>query len=118
MEFDAGNLRNAAAQFGRVLKRAPQHAGALMGMGRVRFQEKNYAEAASFLTQAITFNPRLREAHYCLGLTDARLERKEDSEKELTIASQIEHEEVEKHQNVLRILDPDQLQVPEHKSDQ
>jgi hypothetical protein len=46
-------------------------------------------------------------------LTEARLGRKEDSEKELAIASQIEHEEVEKHQNVLRIIDSSQLQVPQ-----
>ena len=86
-------------------------------MGRVRFEEKNYDEAVSFLTKAIASNSRLREAHYYLGLTDARLGRKEDSEKELAIASRIEHEEVEKHQNVLRIMDPDQFDMPEHKAD-
>ena len=115
LELDAGSLRTAAAEFGRVLNRAPQHAGALTGMGRIRFQEKNYTDAASFLSKAVSANPRLREAHYYLGLTDARLGKKDDSEKELALASQIEHEEVEKHQNVLRILDPDQLQAPETK---
>jgi len=117
MELDAGDLRAAAKQFGRVLSRAPQHAGALTGMGRVRFQEKNYEEAASLLTKAVTSNPRLREAHYYLGLTDGRLGRKDDSKKELAIAAQIEHEEVEKHQNVLRILNLDQLEAPERKPD-
>jgi len=114
MDLDAGNLRTAATQFQRVLNRAPQHAGALAGMGRVRFQEKNYEEAAPLLSRATVANPQMREAHYYLGLTDARLGRKEDSEKELAIASQIEHDEVEKHQNMLRIIDPDQLQAPEH----
>jgi tetratricopeptide (TPR) repeat protein len=117
MELEAGNLHAAAAQFNRVLKRAPQHGGALTGLGRVRFEEKNYDEAVSLLSKAVASNARLREAHYYLGLTDARLGRKEDSEKELAIASRIEHEEVEKHQNVLRIIDPDQLEAPQPKPD-
>ena len=117
LDLDAGSRRTAAQQFDRVLKRAPQHAGALTGMGEIRFQEKNYDEAISFLTKAIASNPKLREAHYYLGLTDARVGRKEDSEKELAIASQIEHEEVEKHQNVLHIIDPDQPQTPAAKTD-
>jgi len=99
----------------RVLSRAPQHAGALTGMGRVQFQEKNYNEAVSFLSKAVTSNPPLREAHYYLGLTDARFGRKDDSQKELATAAQIEHEEVEKHQHVLRILNLDQLEAPERK---
>ena len=115
IELDGGNLRTAAAQFNRVLNRAPQHAGALTGLGRVRFEEKNYEQAASLFTKAIGANARMREAHYYLGLTDARLGRKADSDRELAIASQIEHAEVERHQNVLRILDPDQVEVPQDK---
>jgi tetratricopeptide (TPR) repeat protein len=113
MELDAGNFDAAAEKFGRVLTRAPSHAGALTGMGRVRFQEKKYTEADTLLEKAVASDPRMREAHYYLGLTESRLGRKEESDKELAIASQIEHEEVEKHQNVLRILDPDQVQVPQ-----
>lgn len=108
MELEAGSPGAAADRFEQVLKRAPQHAGALTGMGRVKFQEKDYAAAAAFFVKAIASNPGLREAHYYLGLTDARLGRKEESEKELQIASRIEHEEVEKHQTILKIIDPDQ----------
>lgn len=117
MALDAGDLHAAAKEFGRVLSRAPQHGGALTGMGRVRFQEKDYDDAFSFLSKAVASNPRLREAHYYLGLTDARLGRKDDAQKELAIAAQIEHEEVEKHQNMLRILNLDQLEAQEPKSD-
>ena len=113
MDLEAGNLGAAQEKFERVLKRAPQHADALTGMGRAKFQEKKYSEAADLLQKAIAAQPRLREAHYYLGLVDARLGRKEESEKELQIASQIEHDEVEKHQTVLRVLDPDQVHVPE-----
>jgi tetratricopeptide (TPR) repeat protein len=112
IELDAGNLDAAAARFDRVLKRAPQHAGALTGMGRVRFANKDYAGAADLFEKAIAADAQFREAHYYLGLTDARLGKKEDSARELEIASRIEHEQVEKHQNVMRVLDPDQVQIP------
>jgi len=118
MALETGDLDAASQEFERVLGRAPQHGGALTGMGRVRFQQKNYSDAVDFLAKAVASDPGLREAHYYLGLADARLGRKADSEKELEKASQIEHEEVEKHQNVLRILDPDQVSVPEPKQKQ
>jgi tetratricopeptide (TPR) repeat protein len=118
MELEEGNARGAAARFEQVLKRAPQHAGALTGMGRVKFQEKDFAGAASLFEKATASNPELREAHYYLGLADARLGRKEESQKELEIASRIEHEEVEKHQTVLKIIDPDQAQAAETKPNQ
>jgi tetratricopeptide (TPR) repeat protein len=118
MDLDAGNLVAAEEEFGHVLTRAPQHAGALTGMGRVRFQDKKYSESATLLEKAVVSDSRLREAHYYLGLTDSRLGRKEESEKELAIANRIEHEEVEKHQNILKIVDADQAQLPESKPSQ
>ncbi len=118
MELDAGNSATAAKRFEQVLNRAPQHAGALTGMGRVRFQQKDYAGAVALFEKAIAANPGLREAHYYLGLTDARLGRKGDSEKELQTASRIEHDEVEKHQTVLKIIDPDQAQTTETQPNQ
>jgi tetratricopeptide (TPR) repeat protein len=111
MDLDGQNFDAAEQEFDRVLKRAPEHAGALVGKGRVKFQEKEYAEASELLEKASSLNPESREAHYYLGLADARLGKKEDSDKELQIASRIEHEEVERHQNMLKILDPDQVQV-------
>lgn len=111
IQLEAGNPGVAAQKFDQVLTRAPQHAGALSGMGRVRFQQKQYAEAAAFFEKAIAANAGLREAHYYLGLAYARLGRKEDSEKEFQTASRIEHEEVEKHQTVLKIVDVDQADM-------
>jgi tetratricopeptide (TPR) repeat protein len=118
MELEAGDPDGAAKQFEHVLDRAPRHAAALTGMGRVRYQEKQYAEAAALFEKAIASNPGLREAHYYLGLADSRLGRKEDSEKELQIASRIEREEVEKHQTALRIIDPDPAGATETKPNQ
>jgi|ERR1700722_4261861 tetratricopeptide (TPR) repeat protein len=111
MDLDAGNIDTAGEQFQRILKRAPQHAGALTGLGRVKFQKKQYSEAASLLAKAVASNPGSREAHYYLGLADVRLGKKEESEKELQTAGRIEHEEVEKHQNMLKILDTNQIDI-------
>jgi tetratricopeptide (TPR) repeat protein len=111
MDLDAGNLDAASEQFERVIKRAPWHTDALAGLGRVKFQQKQYAEASTLLEKAVASNPESREAHYYLGLADARLGKKEESEKELQTASRIEHDEVEKHQNMLKILDTDQIDI-------
>jgi tetratricopeptide (TPR) repeat protein len=118
LALEAGDTDGAATQFEHVLGRAPQHAGALTGMGRVSFQKKRYEEAAAFFKKAIASNPSLREAHYYLGLSYSRLRRKEDSERELQIASQIEHEQVENHQTVLKIIDTDQVRPTETKPNQ
>jgi tetratricopeptide (TPR) repeat protein len=108
MELEGGSTGAAAEKFDQVLKRAPQHAGALNGMGRVKFQERDFGGAGALFEKAIASSPEFREAHYYLGLADSRLGRKEESERELQIASRIEHEEVEKHQTDLKIVDLDQ----------
>jgi tetratricopeptide (TPR) repeat protein len=105
MELEAGELPAADEQFTRVLNRDPHHAGALAGEGRLKFQQKDYAQALDLLGKAVAADASLREAHYYLGMAYARVNRKEDSDKELAIASRLEHEEVEQHQNLIRIID-------------
>jgi tetratricopeptide (TPR) repeat protein len=112
LDLDAADLKSAGERFSLVLKQDPHHADALAGMGRVEFQEKEYAKAADLLQSAVSTDSSLREAHYYLGLTYARLGRTRDSEKELQIASQLEHEDVEKHRTVLKIINPDQAHAP------
>jgi hypothetical protein len=48
-------------------------------------------------------------------MTYARMNRKEDSDKELAIASRLEHEEVQQHQNMLKIIDAGQAGANEQK---
>jgi tetratricopeptide (TPR) repeat protein len=115
IDLETGNLTAAEAQFMRVLKRDAHHAGALAGMGRVRFQQKDYAEAVDLLQKSIAVDTSLREAHYYLGMTYARMGRKEDSEKEQEIATRLEHEEVERHQNLLKIIDSDPAEAGDQK---
>ena len=104
IDLEGGNFAAAEAQFSRVLKRDSHHAGALAGMGRLHFLQKDYAQAVDFFQRAIAADASLREAHYYLGMTYARLGRTDDSEKEQEIATRLEHEEVERHQNLLKIV--------------
>jgi len=109
LDIDAGDLKSASDRFRLVLKQDPHHGGALTGAGRVAFQQKAYSNAAELLQSAVAADTAMREAHYYLGLTFSRLGRKEDSEKELQIASQLEREDVEKHRTVFKIIDPEQV---------
>ncbi|MGA7915424.1 MAG: tetratricopeptide repeat protein [Candidatus Acidiferrales bacterium] len=106
--LDAGDLDCAATNFNRVLSRDPRHAEGLSGLGRVEFQRKDYAKAVELLQRSIAIDPSVRQAHYYLGLAYARLGRSEDSKKELQVATSLEHEEVEKHRTMLKLLDSSQ----------
>jgi tetratricopeptide (TPR) repeat protein len=106
LELQSGELESASRDFRRVIDREPTHALALTGLGEVAFEQKHYAEAMPLLQQAIVNDRSMREAHYYLGLTFARMGRKQDSEEQLGIAARLEHEEAEHRRIVFRISDP------------
>lgn len=108
IDLEGARLDEAASRFQRVLQRDPKHAGALVGMGRIEFQRKQYQNAADLLQRAVTADSSLRQAHYYLGLTYARLGEKENSEKELQTASQIERDDLDKSKYVLKLLNPEE----------
>jgi tetratricopeptide (TPR) repeat protein len=108
IKLEAGDGGGAQAQFQHVLARDPHHAGALLGSGRLKFEEKDYPQAIELLEKAIVTDASLREAHYYLGMTYARMNRRDDSEKELAIAARLEHEEVIQHQHLLRMIDSEE----------
>jgi tetratricopeptide (TPR) repeat protein len=115
LDLEAGNLDAAAGQLNRVLTKDPLHASALAAMGQVEFERKNYSAASDLLTKAVGIDPAIRQAHYYLGLTYARLGQNQESQKELAVSSKIEHEEVERHRIVFELWDPgkNQAQVAE-----
>ncbi len=84
-----GDYDEAIKQFGKTLERDPKHGGALEGMGEAYFKQKHYEQAKDFLERAIAAAPDYAPCHYYLGLTLARLGRKEDSERELATASKL-----------------------------
>lgn len=105
IDLDGGDLSEAAANFQKVLARESKDAAALSALGRVAFEQKRYPEAVELLQRAVASDDSLREAHYYLGLTYARVGRQQESEAQLQIATRLEHEEAEHQRTVLRIPD-------------
>jgi tetratricopeptide (TPR) repeat protein len=105
IDLDAKDLDEAARNLHQVLAREPKHGGALSALGRVAFEQKRYAEAMDLLQEAIASDGSLREAHYYLGLTFARMGRKEDADTQLQTATRLEHEEAEQRRTLFRIQD-------------
>jgi len=54
-----GNLDAAAEQFNTVLKKAPDTAHALFGLGRIELQRGNTAEGKRLIERARQFDPSL-----------------------------------------------------------
>jgi Flp pilus assembly protein TadD len=76
-----------------VLERDATHGGALTGMGIVAFRAKNYAEAEQYLARAEKTAPNYQPAHYYRGLALARLGQKEESQRELQAASELDRQQ-------------------------
>ena len=106
LDLDAEDYSPAEKNFQHVLDRNPHHAGALAAMGRAMLETKKYDQAADLLQRAVASDASLREAHYYLGLTYARLGRKQESDEQLQIATQLEKESSEKQRTVFKILNP------------
>jgi tetratricopeptide (TPR) repeat protein len=102
-----GNFAEAIADFAKTLARDPKHGGALAGTGQAWFKQKQYAQAETFLQQAIAAAPEYEKGHYYLGLTLARLGRKEDSERELALATSLADAANKKARSGLRLNTPD-----------
>ncbi|MFZ3265505.1 MAG: tetratricopeptide repeat protein [Terriglobales bacterium] len=103
IDVDEKNLGEAARNLRLVLAREPKHAGALSLLGRVAFEQKHYSDAIDLLQQAIAVDDSLRETHYYLGLTFARVGRKEEADDQLQIATRLGHDEAEQQRTVFRI---------------
>ena len=105
IELNMKDLDRAATSFRQVLTHDQKHAGALSGLGRVAFEQKRYSEAIDLLQRALGVDDSSREAHYYLGLTFVRAGRKEEADRQLQIATRLEHEEAQHRRTVLRIQD-------------
>ncbi|HTX40651.1 MAG TPA: tetratricopeptide repeat protein [Acidobacteriaceae bacterium] len=79
----------ALADFSRTLARNPRHGGALAGAGEACFRQKQYEQALDYLNRAVAAAPDYAPGHYYLGLTLARLGRKDESQRELAAAAKL-----------------------------
>ena len=57
--FLAGDLRSSLADCDEVIKRNPQHFGALSGYGQIYFQLKEYDKSIEYFRRALEVNPNL-----------------------------------------------------------
>jgi tetratricopeptide (TPR) repeat protein len=106
LDLDAGDYDRAALDLHKVLENKPNDSGALTALGRVEFEQKHYPDAISLLQQAVSHDDSLQEAHYYLGLTLARMGRKQESSEQLEIAARLEQERKERGRRILRLTQP------------
>ena len=107
LDLDAGDYDSATRNLHKALEHEPNDAGALTALGRVEFEQKHYPEAISLLQQAISQDDSLEKAHYYLGLTLARMGRKQESSEQLGIAARLEQEQKETAKHILRLIKPE-----------
>jgi tetratricopeptide (TPR) repeat protein len=93
MELEVHHDAQATALFTKVLERDAAHGGALTGMGIIAFRAKSYAEAERYLARAEKTAPNYQPAHYYRGLALARLGQKEESQRELDVASELDRKQ-------------------------
>lgn len=90
LELEMQHDAQAAPLFQKVLARDPTHGGALTGMGVIAFRDKNYVQAEQYLARAEKTAPNYQPSHYYRGLALARLGLKEESQRELQIATELD----------------------------
>lgn len=119
LDLESQDYGVASQNLRRVLDREPRNPAALTALGKVEFGQKHYPEAVSLLQQALAADHSLREAHYYLGLTFARLGRNQESSEQLEIAARLEQEESQHRRTHLRIAEPDSPadQRPAHREE-
>lgn len=93
IELEAQHDVHAAPLFQKVLARDATHGGALTGMGIIAFRAKDYAQAEQYLARAEKTAPDYQPAHYYRGLTLSRLGQKDESQRELQIATELDRKQ-------------------------
>jgi tetratricopeptide (TPR) repeat protein len=110
VDLQQGDFAGALANFGKTLERNPRHGGALAGTGIAYFKQKQYDKAEEALEKAVSAAPDYQPGHYYLGLTLARLGKKEESERELALATKLADEDNRQGGNRLRLNEPPAVQ--------
>lgn len=67
--FLAGDLKRSLADCDEVIKRNPNHFGALAGYGQIYFQQKQYEKAIDFWQRALRVNPNMTSVQHAIEMT-------------------------------------------------
>jgi tetratricopeptide (TPR) repeat protein len=113
LDLDAGDYDRATQDLHAALEHKPNDAGVLVALGKVEFEQKHYPEAITLLQQVISQDDSAQEAHYYLGLTLARMGRKEESSEQLEISARLEQQRKERGRHLLRLNKSDDLEQKE-----
>jgi hypothetical protein len=95
-----GDLAGAESSFREALQIEPFHVSALVGLGRVRLQQRRFANAAALLTEAIRLQPDMPETHNSLGLALAAQDRVDDAIVQFTEALRLRPDFVDARKNL------------------
>jgi tetratricopeptide (TPR) repeat protein len=106
IQVEQKDYQNAVANFSKTLLGNPKHGGALAGTGIAYYRQKQYENAAQFLEKAILVAPEYQPGHYYLGLTLAHMGKAEESQRELTIATNLAEKNNQREANRLRLVTP------------
>jgi tetratricopeptide (TPR) repeat protein len=93
LELEVQHDAQAAPFFQKVLARDATHGGALTGMGIIAFRSKDYAQAEQYLSRAEKTDPNYQPAHYYRGLALAHLGQKDESQRELQLAAELDRKQ-------------------------
>lgn len=85
-----GKPELAAERYTRVLDVDPRHGGALTGLGTLAYRAGKLDEAQSHLERAVAAAPSYYKAHYYYALTLKKLGKKEDSDREFRISTDLQ----------------------------
>ena len=93
LELEMQHDAQAAPLFQKVLARDAGHGGALTGMGIIAFRSKDYTRAEQYLARAEQVAPAYQPAHYYRGLALGRLGQKDESQRELQTAADLDRKQ-------------------------
>jgi tetratricopeptide (TPR) repeat protein len=71
--FLAGDFKRSLADCDQVMKRKPQHFGALSGYGQIYFQMKQYDRAIAYWKRALDANPNMESLNVNIELAEKLL---------------------------------------------
>jgi tetratricopeptide (TPR) repeat protein len=84
-----GDDAAASEWFRKVLAREPGHAGALTETAVMALHDHRYQDAADLLERAVKSSRSYQKAHYYLGVALGKMGRKEESDREFSIATEL-----------------------------
>jgi tetratricopeptide (TPR) repeat protein len=85
-----GKGEQAAERYTMVLDVDPRHGGALTGLGTLAYRAGKLDAALGYLERAVAAAPSYYKAHYYYALTLKKLGKKEDSDREFQIATDLQ----------------------------